>query len=213
MIFSISLLIVPFLMFGNMPFQADTKTLAAHEFSLGNRYNDPFVNGVFKDNILLAVNYATKEEIVVKDIDWEEINAPFKQEMTLEPGQTFAFHSDVLPEYSGKVTKTLNARFTAQDGFKSDGYLYGDGVCHLASLLYWVAKDANLETKAPTRHDFAIVPDVPREFGVSIYDNSFTQSSSDKLQNLYIKNNRDKTVVFEFKYDGETLTVSAKEKV
>lgn len=187
------------------------KTLAVHEFSLENRYNDVYVNGVFRDNILLAVNYLAGSKITPDNIDWKKINSQFKEKITLEPGQTFAFHDDVLPEYAGKVSKTTNAHFNSQEGFKSDGYLVGDGVCHLASIFYWVAKDAGLDTLAPTRHDFAPIPDVPREFGVSIYDNNLSKSSSNELQNLYIKNNKDKAVTFEFDYDGKTLTVRAQQ--
>lgn len=210
----LSLIILPFLPYGGSPMvKPDIKTLAVHELPLDDRYKNSYVNDVFKDNILLAVNYATDTKIVPSNIDWKKINSQFKKNIALEPGQTFAFHDDVLPEFAGKVNKTMNTHFNAEEGYKSDGYLFGDGVCHLASILYWVAKDAGLDTLAPTRHDFAPVPDVPKEFGVSIYSNPTSKNSSNQIQNLYIKNNKDKTVTFEFEYNGKTLTIRAEESI
>ncbi len=184
----------------------NTAQLSYHEFSLNNRYGDSFVNNVFKDNILLTTAYANGEKIDPAKIDWGKIEKPFQYKLVLKPGETFAFHDDVLPQYIGKVNKTTNSHFNFQEGFKSDGYLTGDGVCHLASLLYWVAKDAGLDTLAPTRHDFAPVPDVPREFGVSIY-NYPGKSESNEAQNLYITNNKNKEITFQFDFDGDKLSV------
>lgn len=193
--------------------QPNTHTLAERKFSLENRYKDPDVNNVFKDNILLAINYTVGRKVEPKNIDWEKINSPFRESIILEPGETFAFHDDVLPQFDGKVSKTTNAHFNHQEGFKSDGYLVGDGVCHLASFLYLVTKDAGLNTLAPTRHDFASIPDVPREFGVSIYSDNQVNKSSDTLQNLYITNTKAKQIAINFDYDGKTLTISTVEKI
>ncbi len=175
-------------------------TLASRQFSLENRYNNHFVNDVFKKNILLTIHYTTDKKV--------NINKPFATKLILNPGETFAFHDDVLPQYEGKVNKTTNAHFSANEGFISDGYLVGDGVCHLASLMYWVAKDAGLNVLAPTRHDFAPVPEVPREYGVSIYS-SPDKNAPNELQNLYISNSKNKTVAFLFNYDGRNLTIKA----
>jgi hypothetical protein len=125
----------------------------------------------------------------------------------LQPGQVFAYHDAVLPEFAGKVVKTTNAHFDASEGFVSDGYLYGDGVCHLASLMNWSARDANLEVVSLVNHDFAHIPEVPREYGVSIYSAGGASVASEK-QNLYIRNNLDTAVSFVFAYDGDRLTVS-----
>lgn len=190
----------------------EIKILATHEFSLENRYKNISVNDVFKDNILLTVDYATGTKISPSTINWKTVEAPFKKSITIEPGQTFAFHDDVLPAYIGTVAATTNAHFSSDEGFKSDGYLVGDGVCHLASLMYWVAKDARLDAVAPTRHDFAPVPEVPRDYGVAIYT-SGSKNSGSELQNLYIKNNKDKAVTFEFDYNGTTLSIKAEEKI
>jgi len=189
---------------------AKVVALAAHEFPLTDRYTNSFVNDVFKDNILLAIDYATGKKLNPQSINWSTVDKPFEYEIILKPGETFAFHDDVLPQYAGRITRTTNAHFNSTEGFKSDGYLVGDGVCHLASLMYWVAKDAGLSTLAPTRHDFAPVPDVPREYGVSIYNNQ-EKSSGNEMQNLYITNNKKQQVTFLFKYDGKNLKISAVE--
>lgn len=192
------------------PSQPSSHRLASHEFSLQNRYQDPWVNTVFKDNILLTVDYTQGKRIDPKNIDFKKIDKPFQYTLILKPNETFAFHDDVLPEYEGKVTKTTGAHFNFSEGFKSDGFLTGDGVCHLASLLYWVAKDAGLDTKAPTNHDFASIPEVPKEYGVSIYSYP-GKNRTDEVQNLYITNNKNKDIAFEFQYNGEKLSITASE--
>jgi vancomycin resistance protein YoaR len=100
----------------------------------------------------------------------------------------------------------MNAHFNYDDGFKSDGYLTGDGVCHLASIIYWAAKDAGLAALAPTNHNFATIPEVPKEYGVAIYYIPGSHDTNAK-QNLYITNTFDKPVQFAFAYDGTSLTV------
>lgn len=180
--------------------------LAERSLSLENRYEDVWVNGIFKDNILLTIAYL-KEGVKNQPIVWEDITKPFSYEFTLRPYEMFTFHDDVLPEYKEKVKKTTNAHFNAQEGFKSDGYLYGDGVCHLASLLYWVAKDAKLQANAPVNHNFRAIPDIPKEYGVSIYSLP-GQSGVNAQQNLYITNTLKKPVTFRFVFDGKTLTLT-----
>lgn len=181
--------------------------LATHSISLENRYGNSYVNGVFKDNILLTMAYLDGTVTGKNDLSWNKVTSPFKYEFTLESGQKFAFHDQILSEFKDNVVKTTNAHFNYQDGFKSDGYLTGDGVCHLASLIYWAAKDAGLNAVSPTDHDFAKIPEVPKEYGVSIYalPGAFENSAR---QNLYIVNNLDKPVSFEFNYDGVNLTVN-----
>ena len=203
-------LIIPILTFihGNAWFAPKPQTLAVHQFSLGDRYPVASVNNVFKDNILLATAYATGEKLDPSSIEWNSLEKPFTYTLSLRPGQTFAFHSDVLPSYDSSSIKTPDVDFSSQEGFKSDGYLVGDGVCHLASLLYWVAKDAGLNAVAPTRHDFAPVPGVPSQYGTAIYD-SGVKSESNELQNLYITNNKDKTITFLFENTGKDLVIKA----
>ncbi len=181
--------------------------LASHSFSLEDRYNNSYVNDVFKDNILLTLHYMAGSVKGKSDISWENVEKPYKYEFTLNPGEGFAFHDQILPEYKEVVVKTTNAHFNSTDGFKSDGYLVGDGVCHFASLIYWAAKDAGLSTLSLASHDFAKINEVPREYGVSIkyMPGAFANSSR---QNLYIVNSFDKPVTFEFDYDGAVLEVN-----
>ena len=183
------------------------QVLSSRAISLEKRYSNKFVNDVMKDNILLNVAYLADKTAKDKEVNWQEIEKPFHYSFTLKPNETFAFHDDVLPEYQGKIAKTTSAHFNSQEGFKSDGYLVGDGICHLASIIYWAAKDAGLETKVPTNHDFMPISQIPREFGVAIYAYP-GENYSDQLQNLYITNNKNVSLEFKFDYDGETLTVS-----
>lgn len=184
--------------------------IAQKEMSLDNRQSDGFVNDVFKKNILLNLAYLNGKVIKASDIKWDEVEKPFQYEFKLEPNKTFAFHSDVKAQYQDLLVKTTNAHFNAAEGFKTDGYLFGDGVCHLASLINWVAKEAGLSVEAPTDHDFAEIPDVPKEFGVSIYSNPFARGSNTQ-QNLYITNNKPKPIAFRFEYQDNKLKVSVVE--
>ena len=102
------------------------KHLATQQISLEKRYNDTFVNGIFKDNILLNLSYLGGKITKKEDINWENINKPYSYNFTLLPGKTFAFHEDVLPQYKDTLTKTTNAHFNYDDGFKKEG----NGVCH-----------------------------------------------------------------------------------
>lgn len=195
---------------GSMATPYSDLMLASHEISLENRQPDPFVNKVFKNNILLNIAYMSGKVTKASDINWEEINKPFVYEFKLKPYETFAYHEDVKEKYKQSLVKTTVAHFNASDGFLTDGYLYGDGICHLASLIYWVALDAGLLAEAPTNHDFAPIPDIAKKYGVSIYY-SPGSASSNARQNLYITNNRAKTVAFKFEYRNNTLKVSATE--
>ena len=182
--------------------------LASHTFSMEKRYADKWVNSVFKHNILLTMAYMGNR---VSSPDMvEEVEQPAAYRLVLQPGETFAFHDAVLPTYAPSVTTTTNAHFNGTEGFKSDGYLMGDGVCHFASLLYWSAKDAGLDAYAPVNHDFAFIPEVPKEYGVSIY-NTPADSYTSAVQNLYIRNNKATPVVFTFVYNGKTLSITVYE--
>lgn len=180
--------------------------MATRTISLEKRYSNAFVNDVFKDNILLTLQYMD-HDVDEKKIDWSSIEKPFQFEIQLQPDTIFAFHDKVLPEYQGKIAKTTGAHFNGAEGFKSDGYLTGDGVCHLASLMNWVARDAGLDVTARVNHNFANIPEVPKEYGTSIMTGS-GNVSADEMQNLYIKNNQKKTVVLRFNFDGANLTIA-----
>lgn len=185
--------------------------VASHQISLENRYPVKNVSDIFRDNILLNISYMKGKFNKKEDINWDEVKKPFTYQFRLEPNQTFAFHDDVLKDYKDSLVKTTQAHFNWQEGFKTDGYLFGDGVCHLASLMYWVAQDANLEAKAPTNHDFMAIPEIDKKYGVSIYSNPFSRGSH-PMQNLYIKNNKTKAIAFRFEYDGVNLKASVIEE-
>ncbi len=180
---------------------AQTVQLGSRSFSMEDRYDVASVNTVFKDNILLTLHYMAGDIAAKDQISWNNIEKPFKYEFSLKPGEEFAFHDNTLPAYSKNIVKTTNSHYNSTEGFKSDGYLIGDGVCHFASLINWAAQDAGLDIYVPARHDFAKINDVPKEYGVSI-------NSNKSYGNLYITNNKDKAVTFEFNYDGSDLTVS-----
>jgi hypothetical protein len=181
--------------------------MASHSMSLDDRYPVASVNAVFKDNILLTLAYMSGAVKNSSEINWDGIRKPSTYVMTLQPGQVFAFHDDVLPEFAGKQIVTTNAHFGAAEGFEYDGDLYGDGVCHFATLINWAAIDAGLKVVAPTRHDFARIPDIDPKYGTAIYYNA-GDNAANEAQNLYVENNFDKPVKLVFTYANDTVTVS-----
>ena len=186
--------------------------LSTETISLDKRYGNEFVNDVFKDNILLNIAYMANKVTKRQDINWNEIEKPFEYRFVLMPNKTFAYHSDVLSQYKDSLAITTNANFNADDGFKSDGYFVGDGVCHLASLMYWSAKTAGLDAYAPSNHDFAEIPEIDKKFGVAIYKMPGNYQAN-AMQNLYITNNKKNPVVFEFSYKNDQLKLSMFEAV
>lgn len=187
--------------------EPETRVLAKREISLVKRYGNTFVNDVFKDNILLTMAYLRNKDLSKDAIDWNEVRKPFHYELPLQAGEAFAFHSDALKEYKDAVIRTTNANFNAQDGFKSDGYLFGDGVCHLASLINWVGQDAGLDVTSPTNHNFAVIPEIPKQYGTAIYFNPGS-SGANALQNLYVRNNLSNPIVLVFDYDNNILKLT-----
>lgn len=180
---------------------------AERQFDLTNRYPVQSVSDVFRDNILLTLAYMNGNVTKKSNINWDEIRKPQSYSLTIPAGGTFAFHENVLPEFKNKDIVTMGAHFNGEDGFRSDGYLTGDGVCHLASLMYWAALNAGLTAKAPVNHNFATIPEVPKEYGVSIlYTPDGSRNSAN--QNLYITNTFDTPAVFEFTWDGTNLSLS-----
>lgn len=182
------------------------QVLATKEYSLSDRYSNSYVNNVFSDNILLTLAYMRGAVKEGQSVDWNKVKGDFTYSMTLKPGEAFAFHDSILPQYKNSVGITTNAHFNSTEGFESDGWLVGDGVCHLASFINVVAREAKLQVESPTPHDFAAIPDVPREFGVAIYYMP-GESGSSSLQNLYITNNFNVPVVFTFTHKGDKLDI------
>lgn len=196
-----------FPIFANVQQDANGQLLSEHSMSLGDRYPISSVNTVFRDNILLTLAYMSGAVKNSNQISWDDIRKPSQYVMTLQPGEVFAFHDDVLPEFTGKKVITTNAHFAASEGFEYDGDLYGDGVCHFASLINWVARDAGLKVVAPVRHDFARIPDIDPIYGTAIYD-SPGETAVNQQQNLYVENTFNKPIRLIFTYANDTLTVS-----
>lgn len=185
--------------------------LSQERYSLAQRYKqDPWVNTVFSDNILLTLSYMNGEVKEGGKINWDKVRKEGQYRLVLNPGETFAFHDSVFDKYEGKVKATTNAHFNFNQGFKSDGWLIGDGVCHLASFMYVAALEAGLSAEAPTNHDFMEIPGVSKEFGVSILYNPVNKSTS-TAQNLYITNTKDTAIAFVFTHEENSLDVSVEE--
>lgn len=182
--------------------------LSSHEMSLEKRYSEEFVNSVMRKNILLNLGYMRGIVKAGDLIDWAEVEKPFLWTRTLEPNQTVSYHDIVLEKYKG-ATPLATVHFAGNEGFLSDGWIIGDGVCHLASLISWAARDAGLFVEAPTSHDFREIPEVPKEQGVSVYSNPLNRSRSEP-QNLYIQNTLSYPVEFVFTYDGEVLEITVR---
>ena len=180
------------------------KALSQVSYLLSNRYANKAINEVFSDNILLTIAYLGGSVKKKEDISWSRIQEDKETQFSLKPGETFAFHDAVLEKYKGKIAATTNAHFSWDDGFRSDGWLVGDGVCHLASFLYVAANNAGLSVEAPTSHDFAVIPNIEKKDGVSIFSES-------TLQNLYITNNKNVTLAFIFIQKDSQLTIRIEE--
>lgn len=192
------------------PIKATNRVLSEVNYSLLDRYSNTYVNDVFVDNILLTLAYMSGTVKQGVQFSWDAVKSPGVHQFILKPGETFAFHDVAFDKYKGKVVATTNAHFNSNEGFKSDGWLVADGVCHLASFIYVASKEAGLFSEAPTAHDFAKIADVPKEYGVSIFYSPNNPSSS-TLQNLYITNNRNKTIAFVFSHDKESLNIKVEE--
>lgn len=185
---------------------SSSQVLSNVTYSLSDRYSNTYVNDVFSDNILLTLAYLSRKVKNGDDISWDKIKSPDVFAFEIKPGQTFAFHDAVLNKYKGKVESTTNAHFDSSEGYKSDGWLVGDGVCHLASFMYVASLEAGLTAEAPTRHDFAKIEDVPQKYGVSIFYSANDPNSSAQ-QNLYITNNKSKTIAFIFTHSKDALNI------
>lgn len=199
--------------------QFSGKVLVEKTLDLEKRHPDKVVNEVFRDNILLNLHYLKKDVDSLKkdrekqgpeNIAWEKAREPFDVVFILRPDESFAFHENILDEYSNKPLITGNSHFSYEDGYKTVAGLFGNGVCHLASLINWAASEAGLEVNAPTSHDFAPVPEVPRKYGTSILYCKDVCSSTQR-QNLYLKNNTDKVLIFTFKVTEKTVVLKIQE--
>lgn len=191
--------------------------LAEHILDLETRLPNEQGSQAFADNIVLTLHYLKGDVAAYKidgqnpvrdtNLNWEKIREPFEATLTLNPGEVFAYHDTILPEFEGLTLKTTNAHYMSKEGFKTFAGLPGNGVCHLASLINWVSKDAGLEVTSKVNHDFYPVPGVPRENGTSIRWGPNGEFNS-RNQNLYVKNNFDHPVTFEFEVSMENVKMS-----
>lgn len=178
--------------------------LARQELSLNNRHANESINEIFRKNILLNLAYFSQSVKSKSEINWDTVQQPTGFSIVLEPGQTFAYHDDVLPEYQDRVALTTQAHFDSREGFLSSGFLFGDGVCHLASVINWAAQDAELAVQVTKLHTIAPIPGIPDKYGVSIYTQAGVKGSGAK-NNLYITNNKDFPVEFIFDYQPDNV--------
>ena len=190
------------------------EAISTKVLSLKNRNSNKQVNDVFADNIILNLHYIKGDVDNYLDsklkgeemVSWTELEKPFNFTLTLPPGQIFTFHDDVLPKYEKEDLSSVKTSFSYDQGYKQVDGLYGNGVCHLASLINWTASTSGLAVEAPTNHNFAPVPAVPNEYGTAIL---YMGGYSSQLQNLYIKNTYDYPVhlLFDVNKDRVVLTV------
>lgn len=198
-------------------FTLSKKEVLGQKFlDLSNRYPDAFVNEVFSDNIILNLHFIKGDVDSIKtaesrfglvNIDWEKARAPFLLSFNITSGQTFVFHDSLLPQFKDKDVKIGGSHYSIAEGYKSDGYLAGDGVCHLASLFNWAAREAGLDVLTKVNHDFATIADVPKEFGVSIYSIPNSGYTSE-AQNLYITNTFSFPVTFMIKVENGLVGIT-----
>jgi hypothetical protein len=166
--------------------------LASGRLNLNDRYPVPSVSEGFKENILIAVDRL------------KEINGG---RLVLQPGEVFAFHKNIAREFQGEKVVTQESGFRVKDGYKVVAGLPGNGVCHLASLMNKVAREAGLAVTAAVDHDFARIPGIEREYGTSIYFMPGGGRNSAN-QNLYLKNTLNFPVRLDFNLGGDTLYFS-----
>jgi len=170
--------------------------LASHVLDLTKRDKNEFVNQVFKHNILLTVSQIPGQA-------WKSQDRPGLFSFVLQPGEVFAFHKNILGEYREKEVKAVSSEFKSSEGYRSSGWIVGDGVCHLASLMNWTASEAGLKVKAVVNHNFRSIPGIPRQYGTSV---RYSQSGhNSQNQNLYIENNLNYPVEFRFEVQGNNL--------
>jgi len=189
------------------------RILASETMDLANRYPVVSVSEGFKENILIALSYfasaGQSEELSITGgaIPQGDTLQAQKLSILLNPGEVFAFHKKgILPEFKESKIVSQESDFTTNYGYKVVAGLGGNGVCHLASLINLVARKAGLEVVSPTNHNFAPIPGIEKEFGVSI-----STRNSPERQNLYVKNNLDKPVLFRFSLTGDRLQLAVVE--
>jgi len=90
--------------------------LASETLDLSYRFSEPSVSEGFKQNILIAVGYLIKNGNIV-----------------LQPGEVFAFHKNILPEFRNEKVITQESGFSVKDG-----YLYVGGLFLAMGSVIWL---------------------------------------------------------------------------
>lgn len=174
------------------------QVLASETMDLSYRYPTKSISDGFRENILLVLHYLALQGDSLEDQGVSLI---------VLPGEVFAFHKNILPEFKQGKIITQESGFLKKEGYVSVAGLQGNGVCHLASLMNFVATEAGLEVTAPMNHNFARIDGIDKKYGTSIYYLPNGGESSQR-QNLYIRNNREYPVEFRFSLEERLLTFS-----
>lgn len=189
---------------GTLVAQNKKVILASETMDLSYRYPVESVSKGFKENILVNLYHFSKINSGVDERGTEtnnsQVDVPSNFAITLNPGEVFAFHDKISSEFSKDKVITPNSGYGANDGYILISGLYGNGVCHLATLMNYVAQKAGVEVVALTRHDFAAIPGFDREYGTSI-----SYGNCPERQNLYIKNNKEYPLDLGFTLAGDNL--------
>lgn len=192
------------------------KILSKVGLDLDKRWEEPSISQGFSDNMLLALYYlknptelpVKKNPLTKEEVAWL-VPDDFVAEFWLQPGEVFAFHKNVLPQYKDQVVQTMASGFMTYEGYQYVAGLGGNGVCHLASLITWAASEAGLTIEAPADHSFARIEGVPREYWTSI--RYAENGSNSKNQNLYVTNTLENPVRFVFERNYQRLSLTIKE--
>lgn len=185
---------------------AESEIITQHTLPLSESQGEDvdYISRAASDNILLALHYLA--DTVPKQgeaVDWEQIRQPQLISLKLNPGEVFAFHPETLSKFQNKPVKAVQTNFYGSDGYVVDNNLIGNGVCYLASLMNWTASEAGLAVTAKINHDFFPVPNVPSEYGTSIF--YIPGADSSQNQNLYIENTLGVPVFLVFSADAERV--------
>lgn len=178
--------------------------LSTGRMDLSYRYPIENTSKVFTENVLVNLYHLSRlnkseDAQIPQDFKFQE-NVPASFSLTLQPGEVFAFHDRVLNQYKDSKIIAPEGGYRPQDGYILLGGLYGNGVCHLATLMNYVAQHSGVEVTSLTRHDFAPVPGFDREYGTSI-----STGNAPEKQNLYIKNDKEMPLELKFDLQGNEL--------
>lgn len=179
-----------------------SQILSSGTMDLSYRYPVKSINDGFSENIFIALGYLS-----LRGDALQAQGGDFSFSLVLNPGEVFAFHKNILPEFRQDKIITQESGFLKKEGYVSVAGLQGNGVCHLASLMNFVANGAGLEVIAPTNHNFAQIQGIDRKYGTSIYYLPNGGEISQR-QNLYIRNNREYPAEFRFFLEENLLTFS-----